>query len=86
MHIVYIEICGNLSFEVGVVRKISVSLNSEKFRAYKHWKYAAQLYILTFEKNCGAYELSILGQDFFSKLHSKSGAVVTVKGVTMGIA
>ena len=62
VHIVYIEICGNLSFEVGVVKKISVSLNSaRKFRAYKRWKYAAQPYILTFEKNCSAYELSILG-------------------------
>ena len=35
VHIVYIEICGNLSLKVGVVKKISVSLNSEKFRAYK---------------------------------------------------
>ena len=50
-HIVYIEICGNLSFEVGVVKKISVSLNSEMFRAHKRWKYAAQPYILTFKKN-----------------------------------
>ena len=59
VHIIYIEICGNLSFEVGVVKKIS--LNSEKLRAYKRLKYATQPYILTFEKNCGAYELSILG-------------------------
>ena len=35
VHIVYIEICGNLSFEVEVVKKISVRLNSEKFRANK---------------------------------------------------
>ena len=48
VHIVYIEICGNLSFEVGVVKKISVSLNSDKFRAYKRWKYATQHYILSF--------------------------------------
>ena len=61
VHIVYIEICGNLSFEVGEVKKISVSLNSEKFRAYKRWKFAAQPYNLTFEKKCGAYELLILG-------------------------
>ena len=81
MHIVYIEICGNLSFEVGVVKKISVSLNSEKFRAYKRLKFAAQPYVLNFEKNCGAYELSILG---FSKLHSKSGTVLAVTGVPMG--
>ena len=52
VHIVYIEICGNPSFKVGVVKKISVSLNSEKFRAYKRWRYAAQPYMLTFEINC----------------------------------
>ena len=61
VHIVYIEICGNPSFEVGIVKKISVSLNSEKFRSYKHLKYAAQPYILTFKKKGSAYELSILG-------------------------
>ena len=61
VHIVYIEIRGNLSFEVGVVKKVSVSLNSEKFRVYKRWKYAAQPYILTFEKKGSAYELSIVG-------------------------
>ena len=61
MQFVYLEICGNLLFEVGVVKKISVSLNYEKFRAYKRWKYAAQPYSLTVEKNCSAYVLSILG-------------------------
>ena len=61
VHIVYIGICGSLSFEVGVVKKTSDSLNSEKFAAYKRWKYAAHPYILTFENNCSAYELSILG-------------------------
>ena len=51
MYIVYIEICGNPTVKVGVVKKFSVSLNSKKIGAYKRWKYAAQLYILTFEKN-----------------------------------
>ena len=69
---IYIENCGNPSFEVGVVKKIGVRLNSEKFRAYKRCKYAAQPYILTFEKNCCAYQLSILGykkiQNFIVKV------------------
>lgn len=60
----WLEFAGKSKVKGGLVHIFNMSLNSKKLKAYKCCYDASQAYILTFETNSGAYELSILGYSF----------------------